>query len=350
MTRSRTAWWLKALTRRLFRPAAARQRRRSCRLYLEALEDRITPNAYVVNVATDTSGSPAGSGSGTSGDLRYVLNQAIDDKQADTITFAPALAGQTITLSKSLVTAPSGFTNPYGQTAFIVGASDNITIDGAAARGLTLSGNSATRPFVVAGGGKLTLANLTLSDGSSTGGNGSNGSGNSYFASAGGGGGAGLGGGVLVDGSTFTASGCTFVNNQARGGAGGTGFAGGFTSLNARGGHGGALGAAFVDLPGSGHNVFFGGGRGGGDSGGSGGGFSIGASYGGFGGGGGGGGDPNAKLTRQHGPGNGGFGGGGGGGGTNITQRATGQHVQLQQAGKGGNGGGGGNGGSLAAS
>ena len=120
---------------------------------------------------------------------RYCLNQAIQDKQTDTITFASSLAGQTITLSSSLLTAPSGFPNPYGGTAFIVGASDNITIDGSGAPLLTISGNNATRPFVVAGGGTLTLENLTVSGGFAGGGNG----GNATFTGTGGGGGGGAG-------------------------------------------------------------------------------------------------------------------------------------------------------------
>jgi hypothetical protein len=127
--RSRSSWWLNALTRSKSPAVPIRQRRRSCQLSVEALEVRVTPNAYMVNVATDTSGSAAGSGSGTSGDLRYCLNQAIQDKQVDTITFASSLAGQTITLSGSLVTEPPPpFANPYGQTAFIVGASDNCAL------------------------------------------------------------------------------------------------------------------------------------------------------------------------------------------------------------------------------
>src|SRR5262245_52243080 len=129
MSRSHISWWLKALTRTLVPAAPARQRRRPCRLHVEPLEDRVTPNAYLVNRATDTSGSASGSGSGNSGDLRYVLNKAIQDKQTDTITFDASLKGKTITLT-SLLTAPTGFTNPYGKTAFIVGASNNITIDG----------------------------------------------------------------------------------------------------------------------------------------------------------------------------------------------------------------------------
>src|SRR5579871_1670989 len=99
MSRSRKLWWLNALARSLFSARPARQRRRSVRLRLEPLEDRVTPTAYTVNIAGDTSGSAGGSGSGTNGDLRYCISQAIADGQKDTITFAASLAGQTIALN-----------------------------------------------------------------------------------------------------------------------------------------------------------------------------------------------------------------------------------------------------------
>jgi hypothetical protein len=320
MSRLRTGW-LKALTRTLFPAAPARQRRRSCRLYLEALEDRVTPNAYVVDIATDASGSPAGSGLGKAGDLRYCLNQAIQDKQTDTITFTSSLAGHTITLSSFLVTAPSGFTNPYAQTAFIVGAADNIAIDGLSAPGLTLSGdngNAATRLFVVEGGGALELENLTLSGGKASG----SGAGVGLHG-GGGGGGAGLGGAVLVDGSTFTANGCTFVNNNTSGGSGGNSETSG--SGLGGGGKGGGLSGTVDGFGGGGYGGILSGGGGGGA---------------GFGGGGGGGADNfGTSGTKGGGGGAGGFGGGGGGGGVGGQD--------FDGAGAAGAGGfGGGNGGS----
>jgi hypothetical protein len=300
MSRSRKLWWLNALARSLFPTGPARQRRRSVRLRLEPLEDRVTPTAYTVNIAGDTSGLAGGSGSGTSGDLRYCISQAIADGQTDTISFASSLAGGTIALDSSLVTEPAGFANPYGQTAFIVGASDNITIDGSNAPGLDIGGGNATRLFVVEGGGTLELENLTLSGGSAQGGDGGDGH-------AAGGGGAGLGGAVLVDGSTFTAQGCTFVNNQAAGGAGDSGGSGGYGGGN---GGGGGLGGG-----GAGGARFFGG-NGGGPNGGRGT-SSVSGFGGGFGGGGGGGGWPAEGGNGGFpGPGGaGGFGGGGGGGG-----------------------------------
>jgi Bacterial Ig-like domain (group 3) len=308
--------WLKTVFRSGFAASAARPKRRSRPLVVEELEARLTPNAYLVNVPGDASGLATGTASSDGnplhGDLRYVLNKAIADQQTDTITFDATVfhSTQTITLSSSLVTAPSGFTNPYGQTAFIVGVSDNITIDGslgANTPGITLAGGSATRLFAVEGGGSLTLQNLALSGGSATGGFGGIG--------GGGGGSAGLGGAVLVDGSTFTAAGCTFVNNQATGGAGGgrgdgSGFAGG--------GGGGGLGA-----PNAGDGTSNGkGGMGGGVNGGTGG----------FGGGGGGG----ESRSFGGGPGLGGFGGssgfagaGGGGGGLGGAVFATSGTVTL---------------------
>jgi len=179
----------------LFPAAPARQqRRRRSQLRLEVLEDRVTPNAYLVNVAGDTGSSAAGiassDGNSLHGDLRYCLNKAIADQQADTITFASNVVG-TISLNSALMTEPAGYINPFGQTAFIIGGNDNITIDGP---GITLSGGGKERLFVVEGGGTLQMQNLTLSGGSARGGTGGNAD---SFAGAGGGG-AGLGGAVFT--------------------------------------------------------------------------------------------------------------------------------------------------------
>jgi hypothetical protein len=331
---------------------------------VEELEARLTPNAYLVNVLGDgsglTTGAASSDGNPLHGDLRYVLNKAIADRQTDAITFDAAVFNtqQTITLSSSLVTAPSGFTNPYGQTAFIVGVSDNITVDGslgATTPGITLAGGSATRLFTVAGGGSLTLRNLTLSGGSATGGFGGDNGGGRGGA---GGGGAGLGGGVLVDGSTFTAAGCTFVNNRATGGAGGGGGfslsggggGGGLGAPNggdgaatsANGGMGGGVhgGAGASQALNGGSGGFGGGGGGGGGESTSpfGGGFGGGGGAGGFGGGGGGGGGGHSGGVG----GGGGFGGGGGGGGQSIT--SMGASFNPAVGGPGGFGGGSGGG------
>src|SRR5712691_6239270 len=101
MSSTRRRGWLNALVRSWF-PArrAPVRRRRSTRLQIEPLEDRLTPNAYLVNVSGDSSGRSTGTGSSDGnplhGDLRFVLNKAIQDQQTDTITFAASLTGQTI--------------------------------------------------------------------------------------------------------------------------------------------------------------------------------------------------------------------------------------------------------------
>ncbi|WP_435005355.1 DUF4214 domain-containing protein [Tundrisphaera lichenicola] len=315
-----------------------RNRTRRSRLFqIETLESRVTPTAYSVNILGDASGLAVGSGSGTSGDLRYCLNQAIADQQSDTITFDPTVftgsPQKIISLDASLITAPAAFTNPYGQTSFIIGTGDDITIDGslgAGGLGITLDGGGLTRLFAIQGGGALALNNLTLTGGQATGG-----AGGSDNVGGAGGGGAGLGGGVLVDGigSQFTASGCTFVNNQATGGAGGETTSGAAQA----GAGGGGLGS-----PGTAPTVSTGG-DGGGVNGGTGGVRRATGGDGGLGGGGGGGGDGLNGTGIGKPGGLGGFGGGGGGGGDFS-------HGGLGGFGGGGGGGGGGQGSSLGGS
>ncbi|HVZ43668.1 MAG TPA: Ig-like domain-containing protein [Ramlibacter sp.] len=286
---------------------------------------------FLVNITGDASGSSAGTGSGTSGDLRYCLYQASLDGVVDTITFdSSVFAGaSTITLSAILSTVPGGYVNPYGQTAFVIGA-DDVTIDGslgAGMRGITIDGVGATRLFAVEGGGSLSLINTTLTGGYALGGAGGNGG-----VGGGGGGGAGLGGAVLVDGSTssFTANGVTFVNNQAQGGKGGSTDAG----SSQAGGGGGGMGAAGSAASGTT------GGHGGGVNGANGGPILNAGGLGGLGGGaGGGGGGANGTSIGRPG-GAGGLGGGGGGGG-NFS------HGGFGGFGGGGGGGGGGRGTSL---
>lgn len=296
-------WWTKALTRRGSQGKI--QRRYVSRIGVETLEDRITPVAYAVTVATDASGTSAGAGSGTVGDLRYVLNQAILDGQLDTIVFGAGLAGATINLSSTLFTSPAttNSTTTYGPTAFVVGGHADITIDGSSAPGLTFNGGNAVRLFVVTSGAALTLQNLTLSGGLAQGGNGGTGEMPDGTGGGGGGGGAGLGGAAWVDGGTFKVEGCTFTNNITQGGQGGnTGGLFGVLGLPI-GGAGGAPGAVGADAVAHGEAGGFGGGGGGA-------GYASGASNGGaggFGGGGGGGGIGH--------PGAGGFGGGSGGNG-----------------------------------
>jgi len=142
---------------------------------------RSTGLTYTVTSPGDSSGSAQGAGSGYSGDLRYCLYQAIQDQLPDLIEFDPTVftSATTISLDPTLISMPqTSANNPYGTTAFLVGANDNITIDGSLGSGvpgITLNGNNATRLFVVEGGGSLQLQNLTLEGGLSQGGAGSDG-------------------------------------------------------------------------------------------------------------------------------------------------------------------------------
>jgi hypothetical protein len=57
MFRSRNRSWLQSLLRSWFPARTAPVRRRRCPLWLEPLEDRLTPSSYTVTDASDTTGS-----------------------------------------------------------------------------------------------------------------------------------------------------------------------------------------------------------------------------------------------------------------------------------------------------
>ncbi len=259
---------------------------------------------YPITVTTS-----ADSGAGS---LREALGFANAHPDADNITFSPALAGRTITLT-------SIGDNIFGPTAFPV--SGEISIDGGTG-GVTISQNNTASPtggmrlFHVANTGNLTLRNLTLSGGLAQGGSGL----------PSGGGGAGLGGAIINRG-TLQLTQTTLAFNMAKGGNGGgigaAGLGGGGLFASAPNGStstvtpvfgfGGAP-TTFPILPGG---------------------------FGGFGGGGGGGTpDPNPGPG-----GNGGFGGGGGGGRGVIIL----PEPNVFPPGPGGNGGAGGGNGSSGA-
>lgn len=118
---------------------------------LEVLEGRIVLSTFTVNSLGD-----AGSGSNGSGDLRYCINQANADDQANTIVFDPTVFGtpQTIALGGSqLELKDTGGTQ---------------TIAGPAAR-VTISGGGKSRVFQVDSGVIASLSGLTISGGSSQG-------------------------------------------------------------------------------------------------------------------------------------------------------------------------------------
>jgi hypothetical protein len=378
--------WLRQIQRRLvgFRPFAGPQRRnpqlrqvrRSVRLQLESLEDRVTPST-VINVNDPSGGmdNPANVTVATLGSnitLRDAINAAdntggsgsyvINLPAGRTITFKSPVNNDTIISNNTVQNQ-----NWYGPNA-LPAITSNITIQGNGDT-LAVSGTN-MRFFYVSGGptltggalsaGNLELDNLTLTGGVAQGGSGSNG-----------GGGLGAGGAIFNQG-TLTLNSDTLTNNRAIGGSGNAsgsfggggggmggnatssgsgGFGGGFSIPNgptggsATGGGGGGAGFRATDNGGnatgnpngSGGNGGAGGGLGGfggaggstgigtggpaGDGGGGGGGYSNGGEGGSFGGGGvsstsgggGGGGIGGGGAFGDGGGGGGGFGGGGGG-------------------------------------
>ncbi len=276
------------------------------------------PSAFVVNSTADIASPPPGVVT-----LRSAVLTADSDHRPDTITFSPALAGQTITLSL----VGDGTAGPSALPVGGASAAATVTIDASAAPGLVVSGPGGTtnlRLFFVYPGSSLTLEDLTVSNGQARGGSGF----------GGGGGAAGLGGAVFNEGA-LTVLRSTFAANLALGGNGGSGSGGGGggmggDAVDSNGGppNGGAAGNIFTAFAGNGG---FGGGGGGG------GGLMGHPGPGGAGGFGGGGGAP-VDANPPAGGGAGGFGGGGGAGAVFST---------IGPSGAGGFGAGGGTGSSL---
>ncbi|HEY1977361.1 MAG TPA: hypothetical protein VGG89_12480 [Candidatus Baltobacteraceae bacterium] len=223
-----------------------------------------------VTLSSDSNAGSAGQGAGTSGDLRYAMNQA-NGNPGTLITFNCGTPC-TITLS--------------GPLPLI---SANMILDGSTFGNVIIDGNSTYRAFFV-DTGSVTFANLQIQHASATGGAGgtvaANGNGSS------GGGGAGLGAGIFVNqsGAHVNVVNDYFLNDAVTGGAGGAATE---SSSNTTGGGGGG-------------GLNFGGGTGSGgyESGGAGGGgfFAIGSNA------------PDPSIPNANG-GDGGAGGGGGGGG-----------------------------------
>ncbi|MCA8926162.1 MAG: hypothetical protein KDD82_30425, partial [Planctomycetes bacterium] len=133
------------------------------------------------------------------GSLRQAVADANGTPGDDEIVFGASLAGQTIVLLTNDATG----TPLFGSTAlFVSEAAASLTVQGSAAPGLTISGQSARRIFAVQTGATLRLENLTLTNGRIDGGAGGDGDGA-------GGGAAGMGGGVYAhSGSTLLVLGC----------------------------------------------------------------------------------------------------------------------------------------------
>ena len=264
-----------------------REQKRSVPPLLEPLEDRLAPaNLVVLNNADSGAGS-----------LRA---QIAASAPGDVITFAPDLAGQTITLTTG---------------ELVIGQS--LTIAGLGADQLAVSGNNSSPVFDITagqvqindltiehglainqvggslgGGGVFNAGNLTLTDDAIT-------SNIAQGGNGGGGGGAGLGGGIFNMG-TLSLQASTLSGNLAVGGNSGSYGGGGISGGS--GGNSGYLGS-------SGGSGGFGGGGGSGGAG-----LRIGGGGGSGGFGGGGGGSSFSDFSSGGGGGAGGFGGGSGGG------------------------------------
>src|SRR5438445_10636447 len=112
---------------------APRKRPAKCRLYLEALECRALPSTLIVLNNADSGDNS----------LRAMLALA---SGGDTITFAPSLAGQTITLTSGELVIDK-----------------SLDIEGLGADQLTVSGNDSSRVFDITSGGlTVTLADLAI--------------------------------------------------------------------------------------------------------------------------------------------------------------------------------------------
>jgi hypothetical protein len=184
-------------------PAAFRPR-------VRALEDRCLPSLLTV---VNTLDSGAGS-------LRAAIQAA---SGGDTISFAPSLDGQTITL-----------------TSDQLAINKSLDIEGPGAGLLAISGNNINRVFDVAGGLTVTIDGLTITQGL--------GKGNVQGKNNGAGG----GGGLLNGGSTVNLANDVFADNQAvnHGGAISNGPSSVLTVVNSTfldNRAAGQVGAAFVE-------------------------------------------------------------------------------------------------------
>ena len=156
-------------TRFAFTPGAIHYERRRRKPLLELLEGRALLATFTVNSFGD-----AGLGSGGAGDLRYCINQANANDQANTIVFDSTLfsAPQTMDLSDG----PLELTDTSG-TQTITGPSAELTISGGAGNifqvdpgvtasisGLTIAGGfEITHGGGVANYGTATLTDCTMS-------------------------------------------------------------------------------------------------------------------------------------------------------------------------------------------
>ncbi len=165
----------------------SRIRRHRRILELEGLEERVvlSPTIYTVDATTDNGPTSAGSGSGPTGDLRYVIGQANANSNPDgsIIQFDPTVFAtpQTITLSSSLgtlnLTETDGPEEIGGPTA-----------------GVSVAGGGAVAVFQVSKDVTATLSGVTITGG--------------WTSSSG-------GGGLDDEAGTVTLTNCTISGNTA---------------------------------------------------------------------------------------------------------------------------------------
>src|SRR5262249_43754022 len=134
----------RSLSRKALRRPSSRQP--GFRPRVEALEDRLAPAVYTVNVLTDT-----GAGTGLTGDLRYCITQSNNNAGADTIQFNIIGSGvQTITPTTPLPTITDrvvidGYTENNGTTqatANTLTVGDNAVLLVQISRGSAASGTN----------------------------------------------------------------------------------------------------------------------------------------------------------------------------------------------------------------
>ena len=181
--------WFRELRMRSWKSRRVRVRRSGKRWGPECLEGRVllaSPTRYTVNLTSDT-----GAGSGSAGDLAYVVNQAnVNTNPAGSlIQFDPNVfdSPQTITLTTTLTLSES---------------SGAEMIEGPVGSPVTLSGNHSVGVVLIDKNVTATLTNLTVTQGYST-----------------------SGGGGIANMGTLTMAGDTITSNSAIGYSGGGGGA-----------------------------------------------------------------------------------------------------------------------------
>ncbi len=137
----------------------ARVRRRSRRWALEGLEERPLLSGatiYTVNVATDNAADSGGSGSGTMGDLRYVINQANAN---------PNAAGSLIEFAENVFSASTPQTITLAGELTLSETAGPEIIQSPSASIVTLSGAETVEVFSVDAGVTASLSGLTIANG-----------------------------------------------------------------------------------------------------------------------------------------------------------------------------------------